>query len=163
MTVEFSIRQMLPSDAGMLREIAGLSFSRFMGYFAVHSLFSDEGQVLVAESEGVAVGFAKLIEFHVGGKEFGCILWIAVHPRFRRKGCATSLTKEGIESLKKNGAKAVFASTQRRNAKALRILVRSGFQRMSFQQLWQLFGWRVFEFYSDIWLAPGEVVLMQDA
>ena len=119
--------------------------------------------MIVAESEGIAVGFAKLIEFQVGGEGFGCILWIAVHPGFRRRGFAGALTNEGIKRREKNGARAVFASTQRRNAAALRVLVRSGFRRMSFQQLWRLFGWRVFEFYSDIWLASGEVVLMQSS
>lgn len=162
MAFKFLIRQMLPSDAGRLREIVALSFSRLMGYFAVHSLFSDEGQVLVSEVQGNVVGFAKLIEFQVGSRNFGCILWIAVHPQFRRNGIASTLTTEGIQLLKQNGAKAIFASTQRRNSRSLSVLSRSGFRRMGFLQLWRLFNWRVLEFYGDIWLAPGEVVLMHD-
>ena len=46
MDSEFTIRPMLPSDERKLREIVALSFSRFMGFFAVHSLLSEEGQVL---------------------------------------------------------------------------------------------------------------------
>jgi len=162
MAVQFSTRQMSSADADRLREIAALSFSRFMGFFAVHSLFSDEGQVLVSEEQGTAVGFAKLIKLQVGSSKFGCILWIAVHPKFRRKGIASTLIDEGIQCLKKEGAKAVFASTQRRNSSALRVLSKNGFRRVGFAQLWRLFGWRVFKFYSDIWLAPGEIVLMHD-
>lgn len=162
MTDVFAIRRMLPSDEGRLREIVGLSFSRFMGFFAVHSLFSDEGQVIVSEAQGTAVGFAKLIDFQVGGVRFGCILWIAVHPEFRRKGVASSLIVEGVRRLKQDGAKAVFASTQRRNVGALYVMSRQGFRRVGFLQLWRFFGWRVLEFYSDIWLAPGEVVLVHD-
>lgn len=154
------IKQMMQSDVDRLREIAGLSFSRFMGFFAVHSLFSEDGQVLVSGVQGAVVGFAKLIDFQVGGSKFGCILWIAVHPDFRRKGVARALTTEGIQRLKQGGAKAVFVSTQRRNAVALSALSRTGFRRMGFLELWRLFGWRVFQFYSDIWLAPGEVVLI---
>ena len=162
MTTEFSIRQMLPADAARLKEIPDRSFSRFMRFFAVHSLFSEDGWVFVSEAQGSAVGFAKLIDFTIGGAKFGCILWIAVHPDFRRKGVAGMLTTEGIRRLKQDGAKAVFASTQRRNSRALSVLSRSGFRRMGFLQLWRLFSWRIFEFYGDIWLAPGEVVLMHD-
>ena len=46
MAAEFSIRQMLPTDAGRLKEIVALSFSKLMGFFAIRSLFSEEGQVL---------------------------------------------------------------------------------------------------------------------
>jgi len=162
MAAEFSIRQMSPSDASRLREIVALSFSRLMGFFAVHSLLSEEGQVLVAEKEGTVVGFAKLIEFQVGGGNFGCILWIGVHPEFRRKGIASSLTNEGIQRLKQNGAKTVFASTQRQNIGAQSVLTHNGFRRMGFLDLWRIFRGRIFEFYSDIWLAPGETVLMHD-
>jgi ribosomal protein S18 acetylase RimI-like enzyme len=153
---------MSPSDASRLREIVALSFSRLMGFFAVHSLLSEEGQVFVAESEATVVGFAKLIEFLIGGGKFGCILWIGVHPELRRKGIASSLINEGIHRLKQDGAKTVFASTQRRNIGAQNVLIRNGFRRMGFLQLWRLFSWRVFEFYGDIWLAPGEIVLMHN-
>jgi ribosomal protein S18 acetylase RimI-like enzyme len=162
MTAEFTVRKMLPADESRLKEIVGLSFSRLMGFFAIRSLFSDEGQVVVGETQGNVVGFAKLIELQVGGDKFGCILWIAVHPEFRRKGIASALTIEGVRRLKKKGAKVVFASVQRRNVHALSVMSRNGFRRMSFRQLWRLFKWRVFELYSDIWLAPGEVVLMHE-
>ena len=162
MTAEFAIRLMLSTDAGRLKEIVGLSFSRFMGFFAVHSVFSEEGQVLVSEAQGTVVGFAKLIAFKVGGDKFACILWIAVHPDFRRKGIASALTNAGIQRLKREGAKAVFASTQRRNIDAQNVLCRVGFRKVGFVDLWRIFKGRVFEFYSDIWLAPGEIVLMHD-
>jgi ribosomal protein S18 acetylase RimI-like enzyme len=162
MTAEFSIRQMRPTEAGRLKKIASLSFSRLMRFFAIHSLFSEEGHVLVSEAKETVVGFAKLTNFKIRGRKFGCILWIAVHPDFRRKGVATALTAEGLINLKHDGAKAVFASTQRRNAAGLNVLIRNGFRRVSFPELWRFFGWRVFQFYKDIWLAPGEVVLIHD-
>jgi ribosomal protein S18 acetylase RimI-like enzyme len=133
-----------------------------MGFFAVHSLFSEDGQVLVSEIQGLVVGFAKLIDFKVGGSKFGCILWIAVHPDFRRKGVASALTNAGMKCLKGDGAKAVFASTQRRNIRAQNVLKQAGFRKMGFVDLWHIFKGRIFAFYSDIWLAPGEIVLMHD-
>ena len=117
--------------------------------------------VAESESEGAVVGFAKLITFHVGNNNYGCVLWLATHPDFRRKGFAAALVKAGTEYLKGDGAEAVFASVNRRNKASLAVFAKAGFRRMGVVGLWRLFGWRIFEFYSDIWFAPTEVVLMQ--
>ena len=109
-----NVRQMADNDIFQVKQIIDRSFSIVYRYFAFHSL-NEEGQVLVAESKGTVVGFAKLIDFPIGGKKYGCILWIAVHPSFRRKGIAATLTNNATQHLKQNGANAVFASTQRRN------------------------------------------------
>lgn len=160
MTTQFTVRQMLPTDRDTLREIIALSFSRFMGFFAFHSLLSEEGQVLVADFCGMAVGFAKLIDFKIGECKFGCILWIGVHPEFRRKGIAVALTNAGVQRLKDGGARKVFASSQRRNTAAHALLSRSGFKSMGLLELWRIFGGRVFQLYNAIWLAPGEIIFM---
>ena len=94
-------------------------------------------------------------------KPYGCILWIAVHPKHRQKGIALNLTTMGTAWLMDRSATAVFASTQRRNQAALATLSKAGFARCRFGGLWKLFGWRVFEFFKDIWLAPSEVILMK--
>jgi ribosomal protein S18 acetylase RimI-like enzyme len=155
-----SIRQATSSDYAKLKEIIDLSFPRFFRYFAGHSIDANDGKVLVATAQGTVAGFAKLIEFQVGSVNYGCILWIAVHPAFRRKGIAHALTNAGLESLKKEGSKALFASTQNRNSAAMGALGKAGFRQMGFLDLWLLFGWRVFSFYSEIWYAPGEIVFM---
>ncbi len=80
-----------------------------------------------AKHKEIVVGFAKLIDFQIGGKKYGCILWIAVHPNFRRKGIAAKLTNSATQQLKQDGAEAVFASTQRRNVAALSVLSLAGF------------------------------------
>ncbi len=66
-------------------------------------------------------------------------------------------------TLKKEGAKAVFASTQRRNNAAKATLGKAGFVQMGFLGLWRVFGWRVFSFYRNIWYAPGEIVFMHNS
>jgi len=161
MNSEFTIRKMTQSDIGSLKQIVDLSFPRFFRFFATHSL-NEEGEVLVSETRGTVVGYAKQVKFQVGGGEFGCILWLAVHPQFRRKGFASTLVNAGTELLKHDGAKAVFASVQRRNVASLAFFSMQGFRKMGFLGLWRLFGWRVFEFYRDIWFAPGEIVLMHN-
>jgi ribosomal protein S18 acetylase RimI-like enzyme len=159
MNSEFTIRQVTPTDMGILEEIVDLSFPRFFRLFAAHSL-QEGGDVLICEKQGKAVGFAKLIDFHVDSNNFGCVLWLAVYPQSRRKGIASSLVKAGTESLKQDGAEAVFASVQRRNNASLAVFDMAGFRKMDFLGLWRLFSWRVCEFYKDIWFAPGEIVLM---
>lgn len=161
MNHEFTTRQTTPSDMANLKQIIDVSFPRFFRFFATHSL-NEEGEVLVSETQGTAVGFAKLVEFQVDGGKFGCILWLAVHPQFRRKGVASTLVNAGTELLKHDGARAVFASVQRRNVASLAFFSMQGFRKMGFLGLRRLFGWRIFEFYRNIWFAPGEIVLMHN-
>lgn len=119
MNPEPTVRQATSKDSAKLKEIIDLSFPRFFRFFASHSLDSDEGKVLISESQGTIVGFAKLIEFKVGECKYGCILWLAVHPAHRRKGIAAAMVNAGAENLNHDSAKAVFASVQRRNKASL--------------------------------------------
>lgn len=155
-----AIRYAKPSDVHSIKEIIDCSFPRFFRYFALHSISDQNEPTLISEYCGAVAGFAKLITFAVGGAKHGCILWIATHPTYRRRGIGLALTNAGVARLKAEGAGMVFASTQRRNRAALATLSRAGFERVGFVGLWRLFGWRVFTFYSDIWYAPTEIVLM---
>jgi ribosomal protein S18 acetylase RimI-like enzyme len=155
-----SIRQATPNDHATLKEIIDLSFPRFFRFFASHSLDSEAGKVFVCETRGAVVGFAKLIEFNIGSRNYGCILWLAVHPEHRRKCIASDLVKAGTANLQQDNAKAVFASVQRKNKASIATFSKESFKRMGFFGLWRLFGWRVFGFYREIWYAPGEIVLM---
>jgi ribosomal protein S18 acetylase RimI-like enzyme len=160
MTVKFAVREMKPQDAQSVKQVIDLSFPRFYRFFGSLSL-SDEGQVLIGEMQGAVAGFAKLIWFQVGEGKYGCILWVAVHPSFRKKGIARALVNAGGENLRQGDAQAVFASVSRRNAASLAVFDREGFRRMGFLGLWWLFGWHIFEFYRSIWFAPYEIVFMQ--
>jgi ribosomal protein S18 acetylase RimI-like enzyme len=158
---DVKVRPMTPSDASRLEEIINTSFSWFVRSFALHSV-REERQVLVSEMLGAVVGFVKLINVQVGSGKFGCILWVAVHPQFRGRGIANVLVNAGFQSLKLAGTNAVFATVRRRNTASLTVFGRQGFKKMGFLELWRLFGWRIFEFYSEIWLAPWVAVLMRD-
>jgi ribosomal protein S18 acetylase RimI-like enzyme len=156
-----TIRVASANDLPKIKEIIDVSFPRFFRFFALHSLHED-GQVLVVEAQGAVAGFAKLIDFKIGGVKYGCILWLAVHPDYRRRGIAASLVKAGTQNLKQGCAGAVFASVNRRNAASLATFGKEGFARIGVWGLRRLFGLRIFEFYQDIWFAPMEVVLMHD-
>ena len=157
-----TIRQASKEDIAAIKEIVDASFPRFFRFFANHSVTSEEGKTLVTEAQGKIRGFAKLIDFNIGNGKYGCVLWLAVHPEHRRQGIAAALVAAGTENLKSEGAKAVFASVQRRNKASLSTFAKEGYVRMGFWSLMQLFGWRVFSFYREIWYAPGEVVLIHN-
>ncbi len=154
-----TIREATSNDLPKLKAIIGVSFPRFFRYFATHSLTS-EGKVLVYEADGNVAGFAKLIEFQIGERKYGCILWLAVHPSHRRRGVAAELVKAGTAKLKSIGAEAVYASVDWRNKASLATFDGAGFRRVGFLGLWRLFGWRVFSLYLGIWYVPGEIALM---
>ncbi len=96
MNTTSTIRQATPNDMARIKEIIDLSFPRFFRFFANHSVSDREEPLLIGEVQGVVVGFAKLIEFHIGCGKYGCILWIAVHPANRRMGNALALTYAGV-------------------------------------------------------------------
>jgi ribosomal protein S18 acetylase RimI-like enzyme len=158
----FTIRQITQEDLPQVKQIISLSFGRFFRFFASHSLEEDEGRALVCELQKTILGFVKLVEFHIGNNRYGCILWIAVHPEFRRKGVASALTNDSVQRLKQDCSKMVFASVTRRNFASLKVLNKQDFGRMRFLDLWRLFGWRIFMLYRNIWYAPGEIVLMHE-
>jgi ribosomal protein S18 acetylase RimI-like enzyme len=157
---ESAVRLSSPLDRAALKTIVDSSFPRFFRFFASRSADSEEGKMLVAEAHNSVVGFVKLIDFYLAKHKYGCILWLAVHPKHRRQGIASALVKAGVENLKRDDAGAVFASVQRRNKASLATFAAEGFTRVGLVGLWRIFSWRVFQFYGDIWFAPDEVVLM---
>ena len=155
------MKQATPRDMPQIKEIIDLSFPRFFRYFAAQSVSDFTEPTFVSQQNGDILGFVKLIQFQISANKYGCILWIAVHPKHRQKGIALTLTNMGTAWLMDRGSTAVFASTQRRNQAALATLSKAGFVPCRFGGLWQMFGWRVFELFKDIWLAPSEVILVK--
>ena len=118
--------------------------------------------MLVSEIDVKVVGFAKLIEFSVGIRRCGCILWLAVHPDFRGRRIALGLVEAGANNLFNHSSEMIFALTQRRNYGSLATFEKAGFRQTALQGLWRLFGLRILDLCRDIWYAPGEIVLMND-
>ncbi len=156
MNIKPTIMQATMDDRAQLKVIIGLWFPRFFRYFASNSLNSEEGKVRVAVTQGAISGFAKLIKFNVGLSKYGCVLWIAVHPSYRRRGIALSFNKRRYRIPEKRWTQAVFASTQRKNTTDLATLGKASFRRIGFVGLWRAFGWRVFSFYREIWYAQAK-------
>ncbi len=160
--MKLTIRQAKPSDRKRLKEIVNLSFGRFFRFFAVHSVESANGKILVVEVQSVVVGFVKLTNFCLNSIKYGCILWLAVHPSYRCQGIASALVRTSVEDFRGEGAIAVFASIQRRNKASLMTFAGNMFIPAEIVNLWRLFGWRILQFYMNIWYAPSEIVLMKN-
>jgi ribosomal protein S18 acetylase RimI-like enzyme len=154
-----AIRQATKDDLSRLKEIINTSFPRFFKNFASHSVSDLSEPTFVYEEEATVVGFAKQIQFKIKQVNYGCLFWIAVEPEHRHQGIALALTNTALEWHKSHGAQVVFASTQRSNKAALATLRKAGFVRMGVGSLRRLFGWRLLQFFGDVWFAPGEVVL----
>ncbi len=158
---QFIIREAKQTDMEALKEICNLSFPRFYRFFSIRSL-KTSGVALLGEVNRRVAGFAKLIQFHVGNETYGGVLWLAVHPAFRRRGIAHALVEMGTEYLLNQGAKTVYASTQNHNTATLNLFNKVGYRRVRFYDRLKRFGWRVFEFKHEMWIVPTEIVLACD-
>jgi [ribosomal protein S18]-alanine N-acetyltransferase len=156
----FTVRPRTQADQTQLEEIVDKSFNNYLNYYARHSLTS-KGHMLVCQTDaGQIAGYVKLTWFSIKNQKYGCILFVAVHPNFRRMGLASSLIEAGIEYLKSNGAQLVFASIDHNNKASLATFGHKEFKRMAFSDVWQLFGWRTLKFYLKIVYIIGEAVVM---
>jgi ribosomal protein S18 acetylase RimI-like enzyme len=158
-SVGYTIRQMELSDINSLNQVTYSSFPKFFNYIATHSQYK-KGQVLIGDAQGTAVGFIKLVEFHMEDEKFGFIVGLAVHRHFRRKGIAKSLVNAGIQLLKQDGVQVVFATAHMGNRASLGVFDTQGFKKMSFLSLRRIFGWSIFRFYNNVWYTLGEIILM---
>ncbi len=159
MTDAIAIRQATKDDMPSLKKIIDISFPMFFRYFATHSVSDLEEPTLVFQVNGKIVAFAKQTQFSINQVKYGCLLWIAVDPEHRYQGIALSLTNAALDWQKRHDARIIFASVIRSNKASLATLGKAGFVRMGLGSLRCLFGWRVFQFFIDIWFAPGELVL----
>ncbi len=155
---DFSIREAKPSDKVVIEEICLLSFGPVYRYFAIQSLNS-EGPVLVCDSDGAVAGFVKLIQTQIGSYKVGDILWLAVHPNFRRKNIGSTLITASVSYFKSQGANCIYASTGYDNKPAISLFQRNGFHKTGFRELGKIFGLHVLRFYFEFWVSPTEVVL----
>ncbi len=159
MSSEFSIRAATSSDVTSIKEICRLSFGPIYRYFAIQSLNS-EGPVFVGETNGVVVGFVKLVQSQIASRNVGDILWLAVRPAYRRKDFGSTLIAASISYFESQGVHPVYASIGYRNKPALALFQRNGFHKLSFHDLMKSYRRHLLRFYSEFWIAPTEVVLM---
>lgn len=156
----FTVRERGQGDEGALKGIIELSFdNRIYSFFATRSLNSAP-KIMVVESEGRVIGFAEPRHVRIGKEEVGNILWLAIHPDFRRVGAASRLVDECVQYLGADATKSIYVSIERGNQSSLELFEKKGFARIRFSELSKIFGLRVVSFYSRFMIAPHERIMV---
>lgn len=157
------VRDHRPDDEAALIGIIDLSFdSGIYSFFAKRSIRTAE-KIIVIESEGRVIGFAEPRQVRIRKEDVGNILWLAVHPDFRRMGVASRLVDECVHYLEERAIRNIFISIEKDNFSSLALFEKKGFKRIPFNELAKEFGFRVISFYNRMLIAPHEAVLVRRA
>jgi len=157
MTLGYTTRYAEEHDMRALKEICRISFDSLYGYYASQSLTSSN-HILVSDVEGTVAGFVELKIIHINNDMLGNILWLAIHPKFRRKGIASALIDASIDYFRKNGINIVYVSTRIDNLSALALFQRKGFLKIELRRLLKIYGYKVMEFYLKMHISPREII-----
>lgn len=98
-------------------------------YEVLHNYMSDPETSLVAEIDGVVVGFAlgTLIEKPRSAWTYGYLLWFGVHDDYRKRGVARRLLRRLTELCIEAGARMMLVDTDAENIEAIDFFKKSGF------------------------------------
>jgi ribosomal-protein-alanine N-acetyltransferase len=156
----FIVRERRQRDEDALKEIIGFSFDKgIYSFFANRSLVSAP-KIIVIELEGRVIGFAEPRYVLIKKEKVGNILWLAIHPDFRRIGAASRLVDECVQYLKETATRSIYVSIERDNDSSLELFKKKGFARIGFSELTKQYGFRVLSFYLRFMIAPHEKVMV---
>ena len=111
---DMTIRPEIPGDHDAIRQIliaafADHPFSHQTEHLIVEGLRADDALTvsLVAEVDGDVVGQIAFSPVKIGGKDYGWLALgpVAVSPSQQRQGIGQALVNEGLEAIRKLGAK----------------------------------------------------------
>jgi ribosomal protein S18 acetylase RimI-like enzyme len=111
--------------------------SRFMRWAtAVEERVSIPLSGYVWEEDGRVVGNLTLIPFNAHGTRNYLIANVAVHPDYRRRGIARSLTATAIEQARKRGSPAAWLHVRDDNPGAVKLYQTLGFEEIARRTTW---------------------------
>lgn len=90
----------------------------------------------VWEEEGRLVGNVSLIPYNVKGQHYFLIANVGVHPNYRRRGIARSLTLQAIEHARRRGGPAVWLHVRQDNQGAIQLYESLGFVERARRTTW---------------------------
>ncbi|HEX7973444.1 MAG TPA: GNAT family N-acetyltransferase [Anaerolineales bacterium] len=90
----------------------------------------------VWEEEGRLVGNVSLIPYNVKGQHYFLIANVGVHPNYRRRGIARSLTAQAIEHARRRGAPAAWLHVRQENLGAISLYQSLGFVERARRTTW---------------------------
>ena len=111
----------------------GRNPERDYGRFLVGQLQDEDAAVMVAEREGVVVGYVYAALEPLSWKELraacGFVHDLAVEEDARRRGAAAALLESAVTWLRERGAPRVVLGTADKNTAAQRLFEKHGFRR----------------------------------
>jgi ribosomal protein S18 acetylase RimI-like enzyme len=89
----------------------------------------DRETCLVADRDGTIVGFVlgSIISKRRSAWIYGYVVWLAVHPRYRRRGLAQRLLERLTELFVREGVRIILTDTDANNTAAVEFFERQGF------------------------------------
>ena len=131
----------------------------FEGLYLWHSRRTLRGieSVRALRIAGVYVGLSML---KIVAEGAGYVYYIAVSPRFRRKGLGGKLLDDAMSHLREIGANEVFASVEEDNEESNALFRSRGFEQLDENFFSSRYGrLRAFVMSREMMIVPGEVVL----
>lgn len=90
----------------------------------------------VWQEDDLLVGNANLIPYHVRGRRYYLIANVAVHPDYRRRGIARSLTEHAVQHARQRGSPGVWLHVRQENQSALDLYRKLGFTERARRTSW---------------------------
>lgn len=94
----------------------------------------------VWEEAGKVVGNLSILPFSYNNQRLYLIANVAVHPNYRRKGIARSLTAAALDHARSRGARAAWLHVREENNAAIQLYRSMGFQERARRTTWQNWG-----------------------
>jgi ribosomal protein S18 acetylase RimI-like enzyme len=110
------------------------SYLQWAGLLAERTSMPLSGYVW--EENGQLIGNLTLIPYYSIGRRYYLIANVAVHPDFRRRGIASTLTSEAINHAQQRGAQSVWLHARQENAGAVQLYQAAGFAERARRTTW---------------------------
>jgi GNAT superfamily N-acetyltransferase len=114
------------------------------GWLGMNSLAAEWGGLpfsgFVWEQGGRLVGNVSLVPYRLRGQNSFLIANVAVHPDYRRRGIARSLTVQAIEHLRQRRLPSAWLHVRRENRAAVALYQSLGFEQRACRTTWRCQG-----------------------
>jgi ribosomal protein S18 acetylase RimI-like enzyme len=157
MRPEVEIAEVPKAERTRLLPILEESFEGLYLWHARRTLQSIDVVRVARTAEGEDAGLAML---KMLGEGAGYVYYVAVPPRFRRKGIGGRLVDDAISHFVQKGVQDIYASVEEDNLESKTLFGSRGFEKISWSEMAERYGrLRSLLMYREMTVAPGEIIL----
>ena len=154
---EVEVVEVSKGDRARLLPILEESFEGVYLWHARRTLQSIEVVRAARTQEGEDAG---LIMLKMLAKGAGYVYYVAVPPRFRRRGIGGRLLDDALSRLEGEGVRDVYASVEEDNLESKTLFGSRGFERVRGSEMAESYGRiRSLLMYREMMVVPGEMLL----